>query len=66
MGATVKPIDPKLGALGNNGGSTPTVALRPGSPAIGAGGSANAPATDQRGDPRPHGAIDGGAFEYTT
>lgn len=65
VGTTAKPIDPKLGALGNNGGPTPTLALLTGSPAIGAGSSADAPATDQRGDPRPQGTIDVGAFERT-
>jgi hypothetical protein len=66
LGTTTSPIDPKLGALANNGGPTPTMVLSTGSPAIGAGSSANAPATDQRGEPRPtQGAIDIGAFEVT-
>jgi CSLREA domain-containing protein len=43
--------DPKLGPLGDNGGPTETEALGAGSPAIDAG--AGAPATDQRGNPRP-------------
>ena len=45
--------DPKLGPLANNGGPTLTMALLPGSPAIDAGNTSLAPATDQRGFPRP-------------
>jgi hypothetical protein len=57
--------DPMLGPLTNNGGPTLTMALLPGSPAIDAGDSSAAPATDQRGFPRPAGlASDIGAFEY--
>jgi hypothetical protein len=57
--------DPKLGPLANNGGPTLTLALLPGSPAIDAGDTALAPATDQRGFPRPASlAADLGAFEY--
>ncbi len=66
VGTTTSPIDPKLGTLTNNGGPTPTMVLLSGSPAIAAGSSANAPAHDQRGDPRPtSGAIDIGAYEAT-
>lgn len=46
-------VDPKLGPLQNNGGSTFTQALSSGSPAIDAGDDADCPATDQRGQPRP-------------
>ena len=57
--------DAKLGELSNNGGPTVTMALLPGSPAIDAGDTSLAPATDQRGFPRPAGsAADIGAFEY--
>jgi hypothetical protein len=57
--------DPKLGPLSDNGGPTLTMALLPGSPAIDAADPATAPATDQRGIPRPVGpAPDIGAFEY--
>ena len=57
--------DAKLAALANNGGPTLTIALLPGSPAIDAGDTSLAPATDQRGYPRPAGvAADIGAFEY--
>jgi hypothetical protein len=56
--------DPKLGPLADNGGPTLTMALLPGSPAIDAGDTDAAPATDQRGFPRPAGAaVDIGAFE---
>jgi hypothetical protein len=44
--------DPKLGPLADNGGPTPTHALRFDSPAIDAGSSGGA-TTDQRGLPRP-------------
>ncbi len=57
--------DAKLGPLTHNGGPTLTMALLPGSPAIDAGNTSLAPATDQRGFPRPAGlAADIGAFEY--
>jgi hypothetical protein len=57
--------DPKLGPLADNGGATLSMALLPGSPAIDAADPAAAPATDQRGIPRPVGsAPDIGAFEY--
>jgi hypothetical protein len=57
--------DPKLGPLADNGGSTLTMALCPGSPAIDAADTSAAPPTDQRGAPRPVGpAADMGAAEY--
>ncbi len=57
-------LDPKLGPLTNNGGPTETMALLPGSPAINAGSTANAPGTDQRGLPRPAaGGTDIGAYQ---
>ncbi len=49
-------VDPMLKPLATVGGSTPTMALKAGSPAIDAGGSVGSPATDQRGLGRP---IDG-------
>jgi peptidyl-prolyl cis-trans isomerase SurA len=64
--------DARLGALGNNGGATPTIAPTGGSPAIDAGdpGGCADPAgggmltTDQRGARRPAGGrCDIGAFE---
>jgi len=57
-------IDPELGALANNGGTTKTMALNSGSPAIDAGKDADCPAEDQRGVVRPQRAhCDIGAYE---
>jgi hypothetical protein len=58
-----------LNGLQTNGGPTPTIALRPTSPAINAGDTTTcqAPpvsAVDQRGQPRVPGACDVGAYEY--
>ena len=65
VGSTNSPLDPKLGPLADNGGPTLTMALLTGSPAIDAGGAMGAPATDQRGIPRPQGpSVDIGAFEF--
>ncbi len=66
-GVTITAADPKLGPLANNGGSTQTMALLPGSPAID-GVTFNAPngcpSTDQRGWQRPFGSYcDIGAYE---
>ncbi len=55
--------DPLLGALANNGGPTQTMALLPGSPAIGAGVAVSGITTDQRGVKRPDSAPDIGAFQ---
>ena len=49
VGTATNPIDPKLGALSNNGGRTKTHALLAGSPAIDAGDNSLVPSTDQRG-----------------
>jgi len=51
-----------LAPLANYGGTTQTIALLPGSPAINAGTASGAPATDQRGIARV-GNVDIGAFE---
>src|SRR5262249_30498664 len=51
-----------LTGLGDYGGQTPTIALLPGSLAIGARTAAGAPPTDQRGLPRS-GHVDLGAFQ---
>jgi parallel beta-helix repeat protein len=51
-----------LAPLGNYGGPTQTMPLLPGSPAIDAGTSTGAPASDQRGQGRV-GTVDIGAFE---
>jgi hypothetical protein len=62
--------DPRLGELSDNGGSTLTCALQPGSPAINAGSNAAVPAAmayDQRGKGYPriqNTQVDIGAFEY--
>jgi len=68
VGTGASPIDPKLGPLANNGGSTDTHALLSGSPAIDTGDctniAGNPVASDQRGVVRPQGAhCDIGAFE---
>ena len=69
VGTSASPVNPQLGALANNGGSTPTMALTAGSPAVDAGNPAApvpesttppsppalipCPTIDQRGDMRP-------------
>ncbi|MGI8788254.1 MAG: choice-of-anchor Q domain-containing protein, partial [Pyrinomonadaceae bacterium] len=59
VGSPAAPIDPRLGPLQYNGGTTQTMALLAGSPAIDKGSAANNPATgqpiitDQRGFTRP-------------
>lgn len=67
VGTLSSPVDPKLGALADNGGPTKTMALLAGSPAIAAGsvaGGPNTPTVDQRNKPRPNsGKIDIGAFQ---
>jgi parallel beta-helix repeat protein len=62
VGTAKAPIDPKLGPLQMNGGSTSTHALLTGSPAINNGDDAFAPSHDQRGYSRPD-VSDIGAFE---
>ncbi len=63
---TGTPRDPLLGALQNNGGPTPTLALLANSPAIDRGrDDSSTGSTDQRGFNRKVGAqIDMGAYEY--
>jgi CSLREA domain-containing protein len=63
QGGNIFGQDPLLGPLQNNGGSTQTHALLPGSPAIDAGAATGAPARDQRNYIRPD-APDIGAFEF--
>ena len=53
---------PLLSPLGDYGGPTATMALLPGSPAIGGGTNTGASAFDQRGQPRS-GHVDIGAFQ---
>jgi hypothetical protein len=57
--------DPKLGAFGNYGGSTQTIPLLPGSPAIDTGNDGVCPEFDQRGSTRAGSGAhcDIGAFE---
>jgi hypothetical protein len=66
-GNQVGVANPVLGTLANNGGPTETIALLPGSPAIGAGSDTipgvTVPTTDQRGVARPSNSIDIGAFQ---
>ena len=65
----LKNVDAKLGPLQNNGGSSPTHSLLPGSPAINAGSNALIPDSDgedQRGGPFARiagGTVDMGAIE---
>jgi hypothetical protein len=67
-GTITSTADPLLAPLGNRGGPTPTLGLRPGSPALDAGSNALIPGgvtTDQRGFPRiSNGTVDIGAFEF--
>jgi CSLREA domain-containing protein len=64
----IRDVNPMLGALQNNGGTTPTHALLFGSPAIDKGNNSFSPsAFDQRGFARiVNGIIDIGAFELET
>ena len=55
--------DPELGPLANNGGPTQTMALLPGSPAIGAGTAVSGVTTDQRGQPLDTPTPDVGAYQ---
>jgi trimeric autotransporter adhesin len=60
-GTPIVVANPRIGALRDNGGPTPTIGLLSGSPAIGAAGPGKAPARDQRGVKRSD--PDLGAFE---
>jgi uncharacterized protein (TIGR03067 family) len=63
VGTAGAPIDPLLAPLGDYGGPTSTMALLPGSPAIGRGATGqDIPTTDERGQPRT-GHVDIGAFQ---
>ena len=73
IGSLNQVSDPQLGPLMDNGGQTPTMALRTNSPAIDQGNSFGSP-TDQRGASRPSSFLVGphsgdgadiGAFEMT-
>ncbi|MDA1230707.1 MAG: cadherin domain-containing protein, partial [Planctomycetota bacterium] len=63
VGTAATPINPLLGALQNNGGSTLTHALLAGSTAINTGTTTGAPTADQRGISRV-GLVDIGAYEF--
>jgi CSLREA domain-containing protein len=54
VGTFAAPINPKLGLLQDNGGTTDTMALLNGSPAIDQGISGGNVVTDQRGQSRPN------------
>jgi hypothetical protein len=56
-------LDPKLGRLAANGGSTPTQALESDSPAIGAADDLKCTREDQRHFARPVGLCDLGAYQ---
>jgi CSLREA domain-containing protein len=65
---SLEETDPQIEPLAANGGPTETMALKPSSPAIGAGAKAPCPATDQRGVTRPQpgdASCDIGAYEYS-
>ena len=62
-GSNLSGVDPLLGLLQNNGGPTETMALLPGSPAIGAGEIVDGITTDQRGELRAD-PPDIGAYQY--
>jgi CSLREA domain-containing protein len=55
VGSIAAPLDPKLGALADNGGATRTHALLGGSPALHAGAAIDGVTTDQRGVARAGG-----------
>lgn len=62
--AGIVTAEPKLSPLANNGGSTQTMTLLAGSPAINTGNNTTCPTTDQRGIARPQGGVcDIGALE---
>ena len=62
-GTSTPPLNPLLAPLGNYGGPTQTMALLPGSPAIGAGIAVAGLITDQRGQPADLPSPDIGAYQ---
>jgi parallel beta-helix repeat protein len=62
-GTAAHPLNALLAALGQYGGPTQTIALLPGSPALGTGISVSGVTTDQRGVTRPSTGVDIGAFQ---
>ena len=63
IGTAADPLFALLSALGNYGGPTETIALLPGSPALGTGIAVSGVATDQRNVTRPSTGVDIGAFQ---
>ena len=63
QGTVAMPLDALLATLGKYGGPTLTMALLPGSPAIGAGAAVSGVTTDQRGFPLDSPNPDIGAFQ---
>src|SRR5262249_55906483 len=69
LGGNQENVNPQRGPLQNTAGPTTTMALQPGSPAVGAGaGTSLIPGlsvstVDQRGNPRPANSVDIGAFQ---
>jgi len=63
VGTNADPVNPLLAALGDYGGPTPTMALLPGSPAIGKGKTVSGTMTDQRGFALDSPTPDIGAFQ---
>ena len=61
-GTVADPLNPNLGPLGDFGGSTETMPLLPGSPAIGGGTVIGGVSADERGQPRGN-TLDIGAFQ---
>jgi hypothetical protein len=72
LGGNQQGVDPLLGPLQNNGGGIATMALQPGSPAIGTGASTSqitnvpVPSLDQRAYLRQPNSVDIGAFQTQT
>ena len=62
-GTAAKPLHALLSALGQYGGPTETIALLPGSPALGTGIAVSGVKTDERGVTRPSTGVDIGAFQ---
>ncbi len=62
-GTAAAPLDPMLAPLGSYGGPTQTMALLPGSPALGGGSMVSGVTTDQRGFPLDMPTPDIGAFQ---
>jgi predicted outer membrane repeat protein len=62
-GTAAQPLNALLARLGHYGGPTQTLALLPGSPALGTGIAVSGVTTDQRGVKRPGTGVDIGAFQ---